>query len=336
MMRKKKICFLFLLMLLIIPQMGCGGEAPVSRSSFYFDTPCTITIYDMDEEEAGSMIADAFRLCQDLESKLSRTVEGSDIDRINAAKGQPVAVSRETIQVLKKGLYYSELSQGVFDITAGRVTELWDFKENPQIPDSEVLKEALATVDYRNLKIEGITVTLAESEGKIDLGGIGKGYAADKLANFLLEGGAEKAIINLGGNVAVIGEKEEHTPWEVGLERPFSNQSEIMGTMKMTDQTVVTSGIYERFFEKDDVRYHHILDLETGMPVNSDLNSVTILGPVGASADCDALSTICFLLGEERGKALLESKEGLEGLFLRSDGTFSQTSGMNFTPISQD
>lgn len=332
-MRIKKIGFFFLLMLIIIPQMGCSGEEPVYRSSFYFNTPCTITIYEMESEAAGELITEAFSICADLESKLSKTVEGSDVSCINESKGQPTKVSGETIEVLKKGLYYSALSEGVFDITVGRLTELWDFQEERKVPEEAEIRAGIDTVGYENLMIEEPFVTLTRPEAKIDIGGIGKGYAADQITAFLKANGVEKAIINFGGNIVTMGEKAEGVPWEVGLDKPFSDRSEIVGTMKTVDQTVVTSGVYERFFEENGVLYHHILNPETGKPVESNLDSVTIVGPAGTSADCDALSTICFLLGEEKGKALLESMEGLEGVFFRKDGTFSQTSGMNFVPL---
>ena len=188
---------------LIITQSGCGSKTaePVSKQSFYFDTVCSITVYDMEEmneEGAQAAIDEAFKLCSHYESLLSRTKEGSDIYKINHAEGKPVDCDPETVEVIRKGLDYSKMSDGAFDITIGRVTDLWDFHaENPDVPSEEELKKAVSTVNWKNVSIEGNTVTVSDPETHLDLGGIAKGFIADKVGEKLEErdAGKEKEVV---------------------------------------------------------------------------------------------------------------------------------------------
>ncbi len=141
-------------------------------------------------------------------------------------------------------------------------------------------------------------MTLENTDAAIDLGGIAKGYIADRLAEFLTDRGVESAVINLGGNVETVGSKEDGSSWTVGIERPYSDRTELMGKVSLNDGTLVTSGIYERNFEEDGVLYHHVLDPDTGYPAESDLEAVTIMAGRGNSAFCDGLSTVCLILGK--------------------------------------
>ena len=324
---------------LIITQSGCSSKTPepVSKQSFYFDTVCSISVYDMEEmskETAQSAIDEAFKLCSHYESLLSRTKEGSDIYKINHAEGKPVECDPETVEVIRKGLSYSEMSDGAFDITIGKVTDLWDFHaEDPQVPLDEELKKAVSTVNWKNVSIEGCTVMMSDPETHLDLGGIAKGFIADKVGEKLEESGVTSAVISLGGNIVCIGKKpagKEFKPFRVGIEKPYSEQSEIVGTVECCDETVVTSGVYQRYFEKDGVRYHHILDPATGYPAQSDIVGVTLRAPKGRSADCDALATILLIMGEKEGLKAAEETEGIEAFFITADGRYVSTEGMGF------
>lgn len=330
----KKIMLLVLCTALIIPQTGCGSEEQVSENQFLLDTICTITVGGMKEKDAKAVIAEAFETCRYYESKMSKTVEGSDIYRLNHAQGRAVTVDPETLEVIKKGIQYGKLSGGRFDITIGAVSELWDFSgENPRVPDEKQLKEAVKTVDYRQIHIEGNKVAMKNPKAQIDLGGIAKGYIADKLAARMKEQGAEQAIISLGGNVAVIGEKAEDTPWNIGIERPYSDRTQILGTVKLKDETITTSGVYERCFKEDGKLYHHVLDPKTGYPVETQLDAVTVKGREGQSADCDAMGTICLILGEEKGRQALKEFPGLEAAFIDRSDHISATEGMTIDPV---
>lgn len=317
---------------LIISQTGCGEKTEkVEKTSYYMDTICTITVYDMDdmsEEAAGKAIDAAFALCAEYESLISATVEGSDIYRINHAGGESVECDPRTVDLLQTALDYGKKSDGKFDVTVGKLTDLWDFHaEDPQVPSAAAVKEALSTVDYEKVDISGNTVTMKDPKAHINLGGIGKGYVGDRAAECLQEQGVTSAVINFGGNIIAVGDKAGAV-FEIGIQKPFAEQ-EYLGVVGVKDASVVTSGIYERGFEKDGKYYHHILDVKTGWPVENDVVSVTLVGGLGHSADCDAMATICLMLGVEDGIAYVESVDGMEALFVDSDGNITKTSGMD-------
>lgn len=321
---------------IIITHTGCGDDTPLSKSDFCLDTTCQISIYDnIDETEGEEILKIAFAQIRDYENILSKTISDSDIAKINASGGQWTKVYDETVEVIKVANTVSYESGGVFDITIGGVTDLWDFKsENPQIPDDSDIRQALQHVDYTQVTADRGKILLSDTEARIDLGGVAKGYIADKICEFLEEQGISRAIVNLGGNVAVIGEKDEDVPWTVGIERPFTDRTELVGTVKVSDATVVTSGIYERNFEKDGRIYHHILDPKTGYPAETDLDAVTIIAAKGNSGFCDAVSTACLIMGKEKAIEFIgqlqikyPDKE-LEAAFIDNSGNIVQTDGM--------
>lgn len=331
MKRIKSFILIFIIVtLVIIPQTGCSNEEPISKTNYCLDTICQIDIYGLNEEEAEDIIAGAFKLCSHYEDLLSKTVEGSDIYRINHAKGASVQVDKDTLEVLKKGIYYSSLRKGKFDIAVGRLTDLWDFHaEKPVLPNKEDVLEAVKHVNYKDIAITGSSVRLLDPEMEIDLGGIAKGFICDKVTAFLQDKGVSSAVINLGGNIATIGSKNGK-PFKVGIERPYSDRTAIVGAVEVEGKTIVTSGVYERFFEVDGKKYHHILDIKTGYPAKSDIESVTIIADIGKSVDCDGLSTLCLTLGVKEATKLIESIDGIEAVFIDSDDNITKTSGANF------
>ena len=228
------------------------------------------------------------------------------------------------------GINYGEVSNGRFDITLGQVTDLWNFHgENPAVPDRAAVAAALAAVDYRQIQIDGNIVSMSNPDGKINLGGIGKGFSADLAAEHLESLGVTSAIINFGGNIVAIGDNAG-APFKIGIKDPNSVTGEILGAVTVQDATVVTSGVYERCFEEKGKVYHHILDVETGYPVDSDVVSVTLVAPKGSSGDCDALSTTCLIYGVEEGMKLIEDVKDLEAVFVDRDGKIHKTSGMDY------
>ena len=339
------IAAVLLTAVIIIPQTGCGGKEPVSGSEFCLDTSCEITIYDMEgmsEDKAAGIIDQAFAEIREYENMLSRTVEGSDVYRINHADGKSTEVSAETLDVIRTGLLMAELSGGKFDITVGALTDLWKFtSDNPSVPEDQEIRKALETVGYENITMKGNEVGLSDSETRIDLGGVAKGYIADKTGEYMEAQGVTKAIINLGGNITAIGEKEEDTPWTIGIERPYSDRSEIVGSIKVSDKTVVTSGIYERQFVEDGVRYHHVLDPQTGYPAETDLEAVTITAVKGNSGFCDSLSTACLILGKEKAHRLVLKLQDeypqmeIEAAFIDKKDNIAQTDGMNLELVEK-
>ena len=336
-MKKLLTIFLSLVLItgLIISQTGCSSK-PISKTSYYMDTICKITIYDMDvmsEKNAENAIDDAFSLCADLENLISMTKESSDIYRINHSGGKPVECSPETVEVVKMGIDYGDLSGGLFDITIGKVSDLWDFhSDDAEVPGKKAIADALKDVDYTGISISGNTVTMINPDSEINLGGIGKGFIADKAAARLKEMGVSNAIVNFGGNIVAIGDNLGK-PFRIGVEEPFSWQNEIIGSVDVKDAVVVTSGIYERYIEADGKKYHHILDVNTGYPVETDVAGVSLVGEIGNSGKCDALSTICLILGVEDGIKLIEKTAGVEAVFIGIDGEIHTTSGMEFNEV---
>jgi thiamine biosynthesis lipoprotein len=329
---------------LIITHSGCANNAPeaeVSRGEDYLlNTYCTMTVYEAGRE---ALIGEAFAYARSLENLLSRTIAGSEVTAVNQSPaGEAVAVSAETAAVLERGLYYGALSGGLFDISVGALTELWDFSStDPRVPVRADIDQALGTVGYQGIDLardaEGAGAFVRKRLGgtHIDLGGIAKGYIADRVKDFLESRGVRTALINFGGNVVVLGGKADGTPWMVGLEKPFSPEDdgtgtrELSGEIAVTHGSVVTSGVYERKFEESGQVYHHILDPATGFPRESDLVSATIWGP--SSADCDALSTLCLMLGLDAALDLIEGLELYEAIFIREDGGITATAGIRFT-----
>lgn len=313
----KRIYRYILLCIITLLLCGCSmtTKEPLSKTRFHFDTVITITLYDSIDEE---ILNTCFEYCKEFENLVSRTIPTSDISRINAAAGSSVEVSDTTINLLKKGFEFGELSNGVFDITIAPLMELWDIKNNPgNVPSESDITEALSHVDYKNIVIDGNTVTLTDPDAAIDLGGIAKGYMADQLKEYLLSEGVTSAIINLGGNVLTVGEKPDGTSFNIGIQKPFEKQNTTITSVQVKDSSVVTSGSYERYFKVDDTIYHHILNTETGYPCDNGLLSVTILSE--KSIDGDALSTACFALGLEEGQKLIESLENIDAIFVTKD-----------------
>lgn len=331
-MKIKSRMYIFMLLAILCPNLtGCGRQAEITQSGFYFDTIISITLYDNSKTEE---LEHCMELADLYERYFSAQIADSDISRINQAAGTPVKVHDETLALLEKGLYYSKLSQGKFDITIGKLTGLWDFRtDQADVPDQKKIAKAAAAVDYKKVQINGNEVTLADDAAAIDLGGIAKGFIADKMKEYLVSQGVTSGLINLGGNVLVIGTKESGQDaggaYKIGIQRPFDETGQPIAAVQIKDQTVVTSGVYERYFEKNGRLYHHILDVESGYPYENELFSVSIICP--SSADADALSTTCFALGLDQGMELVESLENTEAVFITTDYKLHGSSGIGKT-----
>ncbi len=261
------------------------------------------------------------------EGKFSRTVEGSDVWNINTAKGAPTQVSAETADCISKALEFSKESNGLFDITIGAVSSLWDFVKGVK-PEDDAIAKAVAHVDYRGVKVEGNTVTLSDPEAMIDLGGIAKGYIADDIVAMFREGGCNSASISLGGNVYVIGKSFDGDEWNVGVQDPNGTVDATIASIKVQDTSVVTSGLYERGFEKDGVFYYHILDPKTGFPAKTDLKSSSIT--CESSTTADAYSTILFLMGHDGAMEFVEGDSRFECVLVDANNKATKSQGSAF------
>jgi len=192
----------------------------------------------------------------------------------------PVSVSKDTIDMIEKSIYFSEISNGLFDISIGALVDLWNINsDNPRIPQQHEINAAIQDIDYKEIILdkENITVTLSKSGILIDTGAIAKGYITDRLVMYLKEKKVDSAILNLGGNLYLFGSKKDGSAWNIGIRNPFGYQGDYIGTISIKNLSVVTSGIYERYFESDGLRFHHILNPMTGYPENNNLASVSII-----------------------------------------------------------
>ncbi len=310
---------ILLLCAVVIASVGCG-IAPQKNSvvGFYMDTVITLTGY-CDE----ALLGDALSLCGEYEKTLSRTVEGSDIWNINNADGKPVAVSDSTAEILSLAIEVCEKSGGALDITIAPAVDLWDFKSGAALlPAEGDIAAAMERVDYTKVALEGNSVTVPRGM-EIDLGAVAKGYIADKVAEYLTDNGVESAVLNFGGNVIAMGSKPDGTGWSVGIQDPDAPSGESLMVLELSGCSVVTSGVYQRGFDLDGVRYHHILDAATGWPVQNGIASVTIVSDKSALGD--ALSTACFAMGNE-GLAFAGSM-GAEAIIIYADGAMECTAG---------
>ena len=311
--------------MLLMPGCAVKQKEPISKSDFLLNTFVTVTLYDTDKEE---ILDGAMDVCREYEDVLSTTIETSEIYQMNHRKEgeRQFTVSDKTAEVLKKGLEYCEMSHGAFDITIEPLSSLWDFtRENPKVPDADLIQKELAKVLYEKVSLDGNIVTFADDDTAIDLGAIAKGFIADRIKDYLTEQGVKSAIINLGGNVLCIGEKTDGTPFKIGLQKPFADRSETVAALDINDLSVVSSGVYERHFIQNGVNYHHILDPHTGYPYENGLTQVTVISK--QSVDGDGLSTSCFALGLEKGMELADSLDGVYAVFVTEDGELHYSKG---------
>lgn len=320
-------CIMILSILLAMPLLaGCASRtdtSPISKTGIYFHTVITVTIYDSRKED---LLDECMTMADSYDKLLSPTIKGSDMWNINHSQGTPVTVSNDTIDLLNIALYYAKLSDGAVDPTIGSLSTLWNFGTENEgiIPNASEITDALSHVDYTMVQIDGNTVTLSDPDASLNLGFIAKGFIADQIKAFLVKNGVTSGIIDLGHNILTIGKKPHQTPYRIGIQKPFADTGVNAETVSVINQSVVSSGTYEQYFEKDGILYHHILSTVTGYPVENELDSVTILSD--KSVDGDALSTLCFILGIEKGSALIERIPDTEAVFITKEGKLISTS----------
>jgi len=337
--RIKAIIISALMLIICIGTLtGCVRREAHVVNGFYFDTVISVEFYEsadmtMPAQDLETACKD---LCRYYENLLSATIKDSEVSMINENAGSTVTVSEETAELIRVAVEVAGMTDGAYDPSIAPLSGLWNISEVAKtadelteeerrglIPSDEDIREALNNVDYSRIIVDGNKVTLPDERMKIDLGGIAKGYIADKLIEMLRDAGIEHALINLGGNVAALGGNIEGEPYVIGLQKPFGNEGEVILSIKDTDRAIVTSGPYERYFEADGRKYHHILDTGTGEPVENDLYAVTIVGEKGVMSD--ALSTACYCLGYERSLELLKGLDGYEGIFIYDDYSYATT-----------
>lgn len=309
----------------------------VSEERVLMGTQVIVKVVSNDRERSQIAVNAAFDEVSRLERLMSNFMPETELSRINQQAGvAPVKVSRELFEIIKRSLVFSELSDGAFDISFASVGKLWNFR-NAVLPASDAVKTHLPFVDYRKIRLddERTTVFLPSRQMEIGLGGIGKGYAMDRAMAVLNHHGIRNAMVMAGGDTLIKGKNGDDL-WRVGLRDPDTVDG-ILAVLPLEDQAISTSGDYERFFMKDGVRYHHILNTRTGYPASL-CRSVTILAPDATTSD--ALSTTVFVLGPERGLALVERLDDVEAIIIDRHGTMSLSSGLtglglDATPVTQ-
>ncbi|HHW32219.1 MAG TPA: FAD:protein FMN transferase [Clostridiaceae bacterium] len=291
------------------------------------NTIITQRIYGKNAKKATQ---EATERIKELESKMTINSPGGEVNDLNAQAGKGfVSLTQDTVFVLEKALYYSELSGGAFDVTVGPLVKAWGINTpNERIPSENEIEELLTLVNYKDINIdrENLQAKLERPGQIVDLGAIAKGYAGDEVIKIYKKYGIESAYVNLGGNVVVLGTKPDGTPWRIGIQDPRKPNGFYVAILTLVDKAVVTSGDYERYFERDGKRYHHIIDPRTGSPSHSGLISATIVSD--SSIDADALSTSVFILGLDKGMELIESLPGIEAVFITENKEVYVTSGL--------
>ena len=336
-MHRKTIVTLSLFLLLPSLLLGCSNKkvedpsnnkTPLSKTEFFMGTAVSISLYDNKDE---AIIKKAFDRVKEIEDEISINKEKTDLDKINDASGKEAVKAKDTtFEIVKKGLYYSNLANGTFDITIGPLVKLWSIGLPEQrLPSDKEINEKKALVNYKDLELNenNKTIFLKKPEMIIDLGGIAKGYTADEIAEILKENNVSSAIIDLGGNIYVIGKNSNtNNPWKIGIQDPLKPRGDIIGSINAENKSIVTSGIYERYFEENGKRYHHILSPASGYPYDNEIAGISILSDY--SIDGDALSTTVFSKGLKEGLELLETLPNVEGVFITKDKKVYLTKGI--------
>lgn len=289
-----------------------------AQTEYVLGTFCTINLYNKGSSKNYKLMFDRLK---ELDQILSANRDDSNIAEINQNAGiKPVKAKPETLYVLQVALQFSEKTQGSYDPTIGPLVKLWNIgTTDAAVPSKEALDQALSLINYKNVLIDpsNETVFLTKKGMKLDLGANAKGYAADELVRIIQSLKIPRAIIDLGGNVFAYGEKAKNKKWVIGIRDPIHDSGKPIMSISVTNKTIVTSGVYERFFEENGIKYHHILDPNTGYPVQNDLLSVTIIS--SSSILADTLSTSLFVLGAEKGKKIIDSIPETEAIFVFTD-----------------
>jgi len=331
-----KTSFILLFILLSVLLCGCNAVSDSVKENkhtaqiFALDTVIDITAYG---ENAQKAVDAAKKTIQNMDKLLSVTNKESDIYKLNHSKGKMCRVSEETYHILTTAKELCHNTDGKFDITIYPILKLWGFttdKEN--VPSQKEIDEKLSTVSSDHIVFSDANTVILNKNTEIDLGGIAKGYVADKAAQSMRDAGAEYGIISLGGNVRTVGSKPSGESWTVGIQHPDSE--DYFAILSVGECSVITSGAYQRNFTKDGKTYHHIIDPKTGYPAESDAKSVTIIGDDGTV--CDALSTALFIGGSEYAHNLRQLRDDFEYVILTKDNRIVASKGIEGKLLIED
>lgn len=296
-----------------------SGRSSCEKTSVAMGTVVTVKLFGFGAKNGLDKIETEINGLEN--SVLSWRKEGSDVYRINKGSGTQVSVSPDTVKIIGQCIDISDDCGGVFDITIGNVTKLWDFGGNNQrLPSDDEIKTALGSVGYKNVSISGNAVQIKKGQS-LDLGAVGKGFVCDKIKELLDKGRTKSAVVSVGGSLLIYGNRT----FSVGIVNP-DNDKQSMGTLKLKDTCVSTSGNYEKYFEQDGKRYHHILNATTGYPATSEFKSVTVVCESGLISD--ALSTVCYIAGYRKSIEILK-KFDAEAVFIFNNNAVRVTDGLS-------
>ncbi len=301
--------------------------AVVKRVQIHMGTLVTVTAVAPTDARAQQAVMAAFREIHRLEELLSTWIPTSELSRVNAAAGrEAVAVSPETFELLTRSQTIAALTEGSFTIAIGPAVEAWSVTERMHVPDAGELARLKTIVDPAHIRLDEQvrTVFLLKPGMRIDVGGIGKGFAADRAAAVMQAAGATAGVVALSGDIKTFGHMPRDTRFRFGIQHP-RKEGAILATLELENEAISTAGDYERYFERDGVRYHHILDPATLEPARQ-CQSVTVVATEGVMAD--GLDTGLFVMGPERGMALVERLPGVEAVFVDRQGTVLVSSGL--------
>ena len=295
------------------------------RDEAIMGTAISVELWSDDALGGSSAIDAVMQEMHRIDRTMSPHKADSELSRINRDAGSaPVPVSAEMARLLARANDFSQLSGGAFDITYAAVGHLYDYRNRVK-PDEATLAQARAAVGYRNLVLDmrARTVRFARTGMRIDLGGFAKGHAVDNAASILRHRGIRHAIVSAGGDSRVIGDRRGR-PWTIGVRDP-RRAGEMAAVLPLEDTSISTSGDYERYFDADGVRFHHVIDPSTGRSPAS-VHSVTILAEDGLTTE--ALSKSVFVLGVEKGMRLIEAQRGVDAVVVDASGTLHYSSGL--------
>lgn len=308
-----------LLVAVVVWFTGQQYPQPYTATDFIMDTIVTQTLYGNQAEQTTQEVAVALSA---FEEKASAYREGSDLARVAAAAGShPVVVDERVFSVVQQAVEAGKITEGLFDITLRPLTKLWNIdagEEQFVLPAEKDIQNVLELVDYTKIALDPNqnSLYLPQKGMELDLGGIAKGEAANLARAICDENGITSGVISIGGNVVVIGRRSDGQPFRIGVRDPRGEAAETLGVLALKDRVVSTSGGYERYIEKDGEIYHHILDVRTGYPAESDLLAAVVIGKDGVA--CDWQSTWLFLLGEEKAKEAAQRLE-IDALLITQD-----------------
>lgn len=318
------ICFAAIIIFAVIVRFFSNEKLKsVSSDFFAMDTYMTVTVYD---KNADAVIDEAEKLAYYYESIFSVNIETSDITKLNNSSGNPVEVSPETYELIEKSIEYSKESEGLFDITIYPVVKEWGFTTGEHnIPSDERKKELLNRTGYQKVHLMQDNTVMLDEGCEIDLGGIAKGFLSQKMIELFKEKNVTGAVVSLGGNVQTYGMKPDKRAFSIGIADP-SLKENIIGTISVKEKAVVTSGGYQRYFEEAGKIYHHIMDIRTGAPAESDLASVTVIADDGTYAD--AMATALYIMGERKAKEYQKSHPEIDVVLINTSGEIWTSKGV--------